>query len=261
VVSPREVFRPNLSDRKLLTAKLDASARSREPPQANKGWRRERRGGERGLEFKVPGDRLGKAGLGDPEHNRHRRIARPSAERDLQIQGIDVGQGNEAMGGPKIAEIERRISARIPGKQIEMLLSCPFDDCAIGVELDDDELFPERNEQVDNPGADATGAADHNVPTAAHRTQPLQGDPVHPRQKGSAESDKKARQSNAGQHQQHRGNDFEWLAAVGGHVAVSGRRHCRHNKVDGVEPGPSKDSVKIPRPDEEHDQGDPSEPG
>src|SRR5207237_7997929 len=126
--SPREVFRANLSDRKLMTPKLDPSARSRKPPQANKGGRRERRGGEGSLEFEVPGDRLGKAGLGDPQHNRHRRIAGSSTERDLEVQGIDVGQRDQAMCGGKIAKIERRVSARISGQQIEMLFSSPFDD-------------------------------------------------------------------------------------------------------------------------------------
>jgi hypothetical protein len=130
--SPREVFRTYLADCKFLTAKRDASARSRKPPQADKGRRRERRGRERGLEFEVPGDRLRKAGLGDPEHDRHCRIAGSSPERDLQIQRIDVGQGNQAVRGGEIAEIERGVSARIPGQQIEILLACPFDDRAIG---------------------------------------------------------------------------------------------------------------------------------
>ena len=76
----------------------------------------------------MPGDRLGEAGLGDPEHDRHCRIAGPSTERDLQIQGIDIGQRDQAMCGGKIAEIERRVSARIPGQQIEMLFARPFDD-------------------------------------------------------------------------------------------------------------------------------------
>ncbi len=160
----------------------------------------------------------------------------------------------------KIAKIERRVAARIPGQQIEMLFAGPFDDRTIGVELDDYQPLSESEEKVDDPGADAAGTANHDVSAAVHRAQALHGDPMHPRQKRSAEGDKETGQRDAGQHQQHRDNDFDRLAPVGDQVAISSRRHCRDNEVDGVEPIASEDSVKIPRPGEEHDQGDPGEP-
>ena len=118
----------DLADRKLLTAKRDASARSGKPRQADKGRSRERRGRIGRLEFEMPGDRLGEARLGDAQHDRHRRIAGARAERDLEVQGVDIGQRDQAMCRAEIAEIERRVSARIPGQQVEVLLARPFDD-------------------------------------------------------------------------------------------------------------------------------------
>ena len=57
------------------------------------------------------------------------------------------------MCGAKIAEIERRVSAGIPGQEIEMLLACPFDNRGIGVELDDDQPPLQSEQQVDDPFA------------------------------------------------------------------------------------------------------------
>jgi hypothetical protein len=51
----------------------------------------------------VAGDRRGEARIGDPQHDRHGRIARPRPERDFEIQGIDIRQGNKAMRGAEIA--------------------------------------------------------------------------------------------------------------------------------------------------------------
>ena len=141
-----------------------------------------------------------------------------------------------------------------------MLLACPFDDRAVGVELNDHQPFGEIEKQVDHPGSDAAGAANHNVSAAMNGAQTLHGNPVHPGQKRSAEGDEKTGQGDAGQHEQHRGDDIDRVAAVGCHVAVAGRRHCRNHEIDGVEPSPSKNRVEVPGANQKHSQGGDSEP-
>src|SRR6266581_3077294 len=94
----------DLADRELLAAEGDAPARSGKPRQADKRGSGKGRGRKSRLEFEVPGERLGKARFGDPQHDWHCRIAGTGTERDLQVQGVDIGQGDEAVRDFQIAE-------------------------------------------------------------------------------------------------------------------------------------------------------------
>ena len=200
----------------------------------------------------MPGDRFGKARFSNPQYDRHRWIARAGAERDLEVQGVDVGQRDKAMCGAEIAEIERRISARISGQQVEVLFACPLDDRRIGRALE---------QQVDDTGPDAAGSANDDVSAAVHRTETLHRDPLHPRQQRGAECDEETGQRDAGEHQQHRGGDVGGVAPVRRQIAISGRRHGRDHEVDGVEPSPSDSGMEIPSSEHEHGQGCHGEPG
>ena len=206
----------DLADGKLLTGKGNAATRAGEPRQPDKGGSRQRRGRIGRLELEMPGDRLGKARLGDAQHDRHCRIAGARAERDLQIQGIDIGQRDQAVRRIEIAQIERRVAAGVPGQQVEALLARPFDDGRIRSDFDDDEVLAESEQQVDHLAADAAGAANDDVSATMHRAQPLHPDPMHPRQQRRAESDEEAGNDGARQHQQHGGDDIAGIASAQG---------------------------------------------
>jgi len=91
------------ADRELLTGQGDTAARSRETRQADEDGGRQRRRRKRRLKLEVAGDRRSKARIGDPQHDGHGRVARSRPKRDFEVQGIDIGQGNEAMRGAEIA--------------------------------------------------------------------------------------------------------------------------------------------------------------
>src|SRR5271169_2596562 len=113
---PEILADPVFADRKFLPGEGNAAARSGKTRQSDKGGGRQRRRRKRGLEFEMAGDRGGKAGFGDPQHDRHRRVARPRPQRDLEVQGIDIGQGDQTMRGAEIAKIERLVAAGIAGQ-------------------------------------------------------------------------------------------------------------------------------------------------
>jgi hypothetical protein len=54
------------------------------------------------------------------------------AKSDLEVQRVDIGQSDEPLRRSQVAQIERRVSARVPGQKVEALLSRLLDDGAIG---------------------------------------------------------------------------------------------------------------------------------
>jgi hypothetical protein len=58
------------------------------------------------------------------------------AKSDLEVQRVDIGQSDEPPRRSQVAQIERRVSARVPGQKVEALLSRLLDDGAIGWDLD-----------------------------------------------------------------------------------------------------------------------------
>ena len=159
----------DLAHRKFSTGERNAPARARQTGEADKGGSRERRGRVGGLELEMPVDRRGEACFGYAQHDWHGRIAGASAERDLQIQGIDVGHRDQAVRSTEIAQIECRVAAGIPGQQVEALLARPFDDGRIGRDLDDDQMLAESEEQIDHLAADAAGTANDDMSAPGRR--------------------------------------------------------------------------------------------
>ena len=108
----------DLAHRKLRTGKRNGPARTAETRQADKSGSRQGRGRIGRLKLEVPGDRFGEARFGDAQHDRECRIAGARAQRDLQVQGIDVGQSDQAMRRIEIAQVECRVAAGISGQQV-----------------------------------------------------------------------------------------------------------------------------------------------
>src|SRR5262245_43372070 len=94
-----------LTNRVLATSKGDAATRPGKPRQTDESRGSERRSRVGRLEFEMPGNRLGKGGLGYAQHDRHCRIASAGTERDLKVQGVDVGQRDQTVGSSEIAKI------------------------------------------------------------------------------------------------------------------------------------------------------------
>ncbi len=117
-----------------------APGKPRQPGEHGPGQGGHRKGR---LELEMPGDRGGEVGFGDAQHDRHAGIAGARAQCDFEVQGVDIGQRDEAVRRGQIAQIERVVAAGVPGQEIETLVARALDQGGVGGLLDHDDRLVE----------------------------------------------------------------------------------------------------------------------